>query len=192
MTETSYVVKNISKNIWKVSADSNVYLLLLEEPIVIDTGRRSNRDLLTRFLDKVYPLEKVKNVIFTHLHSDHIGNFDLFKNAEFFASQKEIDSFSKDPVATTMDEDIAHKFNVKLQPVKDFNDLYVINTPGHTAGSICLWYAKGKILFSGDTIFYNKKFGRVDLPTSVPDQLQRSVMKLIHYNFRILCPGHDY
>jgi glyoxylase-like metal-dependent hydrolase (beta-lactamase superfamily II) len=192
MTGTSYVVKNISKNIWKVSADSNVYLLLLEEPIVIDTGRRSNRDILTRFLDKVYPLDKVKKVIFTHLHYDHIGNFDLFKNAEFFASQKEIDLFNKDPVATTMDEDIANKFNVKLQQVKDFNDLYVINTPGHTAGSICLWYAKEKILFSGDTIFHNKKFGRVDLPTSVPKEFQRSVMKLIHYNFRILCPGHDY
>jgi len=192
MTGSSYIVRSISKKVWKLNADSNVYLLLFEEPIVIDTGRRSNRDLLVRFLDKVCPLNKVKHVIFTHLHYDHIGNFDLFKNAEFYASAKEIEDLKKNPYKTVMDEYMAKKFDIELKPAKDFDNLYVIDTPGHTRGSICLWYPEERILFSGDTIFNNKKIGRVDLPTSDPKRMNLTIMKLVHYNFKILCPGHDY
>jgi glyoxylase-like metal-dependent hydrolase (beta-lactamase superfamily II) len=186
------VLENVSKDIWKLKADSNMYLLNFEQPIVIDTGNRSHRESVIKWLDKVRPLSEVKHVIFTHLHFDHAGNFDLFTNARFYASDAEMQDFKKDPDAAMLDRSMAERFKVELQPVKDMGELYVIETPGHTRGSICLWYAPEKILFSGDTLFYNKHIGRQDLPTSAPEEMQKSLMKLVHYNYQVLCPGHDY
>ena len=72
------------------------------------------------------------------------------------------------------------------------NKLTIISTPGHTRGSISIWYEEEKILFSGDTIFANGSYGRTDLPTSVPEELEKSISKLKEYKYEILCPGHDY
>jgi len=185
-------VSNISDNVWKISADSNVYVLKLDEIIVIDTGRRANRELVRSYLDKIVPLSSVKKVIFTHLHYDHIGNFDLFPNAKFYASKQSIDDLEKSRKATIHDEDMEEKFSVDLIPIEDMNGLFVINTPGHTRGSICIWYKEKKIMFTGDTIFGEDSYGRTDLPTSVPGELQKSVFKISGYPIEIMCPGHDY
>jgi len=185
-------VEKITNNIWKIKADSNVYFLNFNENILIDTGRRANRNILQQFLKPLIDFDNINKVIFTHLHYDHIGNFDLFKNAEFFASEQEIKDFKENPLDTILDEEIVNKFNIELKPITDFNGFKIINTPGHTKGSICLWYGKEKTLFSGDTLFYRKQVGRVDLPTSVPKELNESLIDLLKYNFKILCPGHEY
>ena len=87
---------------------------------------------------------------------------------------------------------MAEKFNVELKPVQSFGDFEIIETPGHTVGSICILYKPDEVLFSGDTFFKNKQLGRTDLPTSVPEEMQKTVMKLLELNHKILCPGHDY
>ncbi|MFH1510095.1 MAG: MBL fold metallo-hydrolase [Candidatus Woesearchaeota archaeon] len=185
------ILEQITKNVWKLKGESNIYLLDFTEPIVIDTGNRADRDLILRFLDKLKPLLEIRHVIFTHLHYDHIGNFDLFKNARFYASEAEIKCFEKDPEATTLSRDMAEKFTAKLNIAHDMAGLEVIQTPGHTVGSICIWYPYEKILFSGDTLFSDKRTGRVDLATSDQSRMQESVMKLVNYNFKILLPGHS-
>ena len=83
------------------------------------------------------------------------------------------------------------KFKVKLSPLKDLLGLKIIKTPGHTKGSICLYYQKEKILFSGDTLFYNG-FGRIDFPFSDPGKMEESLEKLKKIKYKILAPGHDY
>jgi hydroxyacylglutathione hydrolase len=40
----------------------------------------------------------------------------------------------------------------------------VLHTPGHTAGSMCLYEPQAKVLLSGDTLF-SRGVGRTDLPT---------------------------
>lgn len=186
------MIRKVCSGIWKLEADSNVYFLDFEEKIVIDTGRRANRRILEQFLSKVVDFSKVQKVIFTHLHFDHTGNFDLFPNAEFFASKEEIESFRKDAASTTLDKEISEKLKkIELKELAgaEINGLEIIHTPGHTAGSICLWYPKEKVLFSGDTLFKDCP-GRTDFPTSAPDKMRASLNKLISYNFKILCPGH--
>jgi len=185
-------VEKITNNIWKIKADSNVYFLDFDEKILIDTGNRANRNILLQFLKPLVDFDNIDRVIFTHLHYDHIGNFDLFKNAKFYASEREIKDFKENSLNAALDKEIINKFNIELQPIKDFNGLKIIYTPGHTKGSICLWYAKEKILFSGDTLFFRKQIGRVDLPTSAPKELHESLIALLKYNFKILCPGHEY
>ena len=53
----------------------------------------------------------------------------------------------------------------------------VFHTPGHSPGGVCIYNAKEKILFSGDTLF-NHGTGRVDNPFSNPDDMQKSLNRL--------------
>lgn len=188
------MIKKITDNVWKVDCDSNVYLLEKEKTL-IDTGRRSKRNILVQFLSKVIDFVDIRIVIFTHLHHDHIANFDLFLNAKFYASAEEIEDFKKNPLGSVLDKNTLERFkDVKLLPLsmlpKVFDDLVIIKTPSHTRGGVCLLYDH-KILFSGDTIF-DTCIGRTDLPTSAPDKVQESLNKLVSFNHKILCPGHDY
>lgn len=195
MTKKSYIVQSIDKGIWKIPAGSNMYLLRLDENIVIDAGERQFRRE-AGYIERIIDPRDVKKVIFTHFHYDHIGNFDLFPNAEFYASSEAIASFKKDPSGTVLNDDMAEKFKNAIDRVKPASkfqhpQLQIIKTPGHTKGSICIYDKERKILFSGDTIFPDKKIGRTDFPTSSPADMQRSLMVLVGFPFKVLCPGHD-
>ena len=65
----------------------------------------------------------------------------------------------------------------------------VLETPGHTPGSVCLRCEN--VLFSGDTLFAGG-CGRTDFPGSSPADMRRSLARLAHIpeNLPVL-PGHD-
>jgi glyoxylase-like metal-dependent hydrolase (beta-lactamase superfamily II) len=191
------VFGKIGENVWKFtgpSDKSNVYLIDGEKKIIIDTGNRTDRDHLKNFMGKAVDFDKVDTVIFTHLHLDHCGNFDMFPNAKFYASSAELQTFREDPEGTVLDEVVADKLSkIQIHPLPEqIQGLKVIETPGHTRGSICLWYEKEKVLFTGDTLFGSKKQGRVDLPTSEPELMKNSIMSIIEFPYKVLAPGHDY
>ena len=56
--------------------------------------------------------------------------------------------------------------------------LNVLETPGHTRGSVCFYDAAEKILFSGDTMFC-AGYGRTDLNGGDMFALARSLKKLL-------------
>ena len=184
-------MKEIAPKIWKLNVDSNVYFLDFKEKIVIDTGPKQYRAVVEEELGKVVGLGDVDRVIFTHLHYDHIGNYKLFPKAKFYASAEEISLLKKNKMYAIGDPLLAMGFKVKLNPLKDFLGLKVIDTPGHTKGSVCLYYAKEKVLFSGDTLFFNG-FGRIDFPFSDPGKMEESLESLKKIGYKILAPGHDY
>ena len=191
------VFGKIADCVWKFtcpSDKSNVYLIDSEKKTIIDTGNRTDREHLKNFMGKAVEFDKVDVVIFTHMHLDHCGNFDLFPNARFYASAAEIQAFREDPVGTVLDEVVAEKLsNIQIYPLPEqVQGLKVIETPGHTRGSVCLWYEKEKVLFTGDTLFSSKRQGRVDLPTSEPEAMKDSIMKIIEVPYKVLAPGHDY
>jgi hydroxyacylglutathione hydrolase len=57
-------------------------------------------------------------------------------------------------------------------------DLVVIETPGHTPGSVCFYSEKEGVLFSGDTLFFDD-VGRTDLPGASEKKLRESIEKKI-------------
>lgn len=190
-----YVVQSISKNVWKLPGEGNIYYIDLGVKIIIDTSERPQRPKMEMFLSKIVDFSAVDLVIFTHFHLDHVGNFDAFPNAQLLASRAEIEDFRKDAYGSVLDKSLAEKFRqAKLVAIEDVQlpkELEVIPSPGHTRGSICIWYPAEKILFSGDTLF-PVGIGRTDLPTSVPDEMPETLAKLTQYNFKTLCAGHDY
>jgi hydroxyacylglutathione hydrolase len=184
-------MEKIADNVWKLNADSNIYFLDLERKIIIDAGPSEYKDIVVREIKKVVDPAHVDLVIFTHLHYDHIGNFDIFTNAKFYASRAAISIYKNNKLAAILDPDIASVFNVDLHPLIHLEGFDIIDTPGHTKESFCLFYKKEKILFSGDTLFLHG-YGRIDLPTSTPDKMDKSLEKLKKIKYKLLAPGHDY
>lgn len=192
------MIKQITKNIRQFSFrnfGSYVYLLK-KEKMLIDTSSRENRnELLSDLKELGLNANDIKIVLLTHLHWDHSGNITLFKKAKVYASFIEIEDFQKNkclfgPPAEFDDS------KIKILPLSalEIKNIKVIETPGHSRGSVCFFMPKEKILFSGDTIFGQGKIitgvGRTDLPTSIPEQLQKSIDKLRKLKYKILCPGH--
>ena len=66
----------------------------------------------------------------------------------------------------------------------------IIETPGHTPGSICLYWPEAKTLLSGDTLF-QMGYGRTDLPGGHFGQLIRSLEHLFELPSDVrVYPGH--
>ena len=65
----------------------------------------------------------------------------------------------------------------------------ILCTPGHSPGSICLYWEDGKVLISGDTLFY-QGVGRTDLPGGNVHQLAESIAGLARLDVEYLVPGH--
>ncbi len=57
-------------------------------------------------------------------------------------------------------------------------DLVVLETPGHTPGSVCFYSEREGILFSGDTLFFDN-VGRSDMAGGSEKKLRESIQKKI-------------
>ncbi len=199
-----FMITRVTETIIKISFPDietcNAYFIE-DKNILIDTGSIAVKRALPKFLP-IAP-EDVTFVFFTHLHYDHIGCFDLFPQATLLVSQAGINLLKKNPGEAIHDMETTllanngsfhpMSYEEAMPRLKDMG-FTIINTPGHTEGSVCILYkADGKeILFSGDTFFNSAMdvVGRTDLPTSNPRDLDISLRKLETISYDILCPGH--
>ncbi len=188
----------IADGVYKIKGNGNVYVILKPVPVVIDAGGITERSHIKKEIEKIIPLEKIKIVLLTHLHYDHVGNVELFPNAKIYADDEDIEDCRYNSkefnfyVSEEVDE-ILKKELISL-PV-EIGGLKIIKVPGHTRGSVAFLDKERKILFSGDTLFANGIIGRTDLPNSVSEKMDESVAKLVKMikeGELLLCPGHGY
>lgn len=69
-------------------------------------------------------------------------------------------------------------------------ELELIETPGHTMGSVCLLEKQSGLLFSGDCLFAEGGQGRTDLHGGDWRLMKESLEKLAALDYDCLCPGH--
>jgi len=86
--------------------------------------------------------------------------------------------------------------NIPLEGSKDWNfaDLgfQCLETPGHTPGSVCLYFPESGNMFTGDTLFVGA-VGRTDLGGGDMGTLLLSVKKLLSLPPETrVWPGHAY
>ena len=162
----------ISKDVYKISGDGNIYLIMKPTPTLIDTSDQVDSQYIKSEIEKIIPLNEIKNVLLTHLHYDHAGNVELFPNAKFYASKEEIENYKNSPkdfffhdISAKTDEILRTKL---IELPEEIAELKVIKVPGHTKGSVAFLDEKRKLLFSGDTIF-NNGIGRTDFDNSLPE-----------------------
>ncbi|HHT88554.1 MAG TPA: MBL fold metallo-hydrolase [Clostridiales bacterium] len=166
------------------------------EAVVIDPG--DNADKIYKYLSE-NDLE-CKAILLTHGHFDHITaapELNRLTNAPIYAHEAEADIL-KDPeinASAYMGERISVRPDIS---VKDNEELKiaglswnVLYTPGHTAGGVCYYLKEHKIVFSGDTLFY-ESVGRTDFPTGNHKVLIESIQNklMILPDDTEVYPGH--
>ncbi|MFP4558094.1 MAG: MBL fold metallo-hydrolase [Candidatus Hadarchaeota archaeon] len=165
---------------------ANAYLL---GNALIDVGG-DTQFILDRLSEK---LREVDYLFLTHAHFDHataaadvqkIGCKVVMHQQEYELIKSNMSQFF-----ARIEPDILVEGNEKFE-VGEFT-LKIIHTPGHSAGSICLYEPEQKWLFSGDTVFPHGSFGRVDLPGGNALQLVESLQKLSEMDVEMIYPGHD-
>lgn len=164
--------------------ESNGYVIYQNEGqtcYIIDPGY--NPKVFIDFLKK-HNLE-VKGIILTHHHYDHTGAVDRIKDlydCPVYLHRSDCDMYRK-PVDVYMED--GDVINL------DGEKIVVINTPGHTKGSVCLYSEKSKLVFTGDTIF-NVDLGRTDLQDGSEREMEDSIINKIDKwgNDIMIYPGH--
>lgn len=164
--------------------ESNGYVIYQNEGqtcYIIDPGY--NPKVFIEFLEK-HNLD-VKGIILTHHHYDHTGAVDRIKDiydCPVYLHRSDCDMYKK-PVDIYMEDGDV----IDL----DGEKIVVINTPGHTKGSVCLYSEKSKMVFTGDTIF-NVDLGRTDLQDGSEWEMEDSIINKIDKwsNDIMIYPGH--
>jgi glyoxylase-like metal-dependent hydrolase (beta-lactamase superfamily II) len=86
-----------------------------------------------------------------------------------------------------IDQSLAHTDKIKAGSL----EAQVLHTPGHTQGSICLYFAPEKKLIAGDTLFAGS-IGRTDLPGGSYEKILNSIHEhvLALPDETVVVPGH--
>lgn len=150
------------------------------EAMVIDPG-----DQIEEILD-ILRQEKLtlKQIVITHAHIDHVGGAMKLKeatgapilmNQNDYALLKMLDMQAawvgmRPAGEVKIDEAVSQGRVLKIGEISSS----VIHTPGHTEGSICVYFPAEKKLIAGDTLFAGS-IGRTDLPGGSMDKIMRSL-----------------
>ena len=182
--------------------DSNIYIIIGNIPTIIDTGTGLYSIEIKETIKEYIDLSKIKQIILTHEHFDHVGGtLDILKatngNAEIFAHNNTLRKLEKGESSfARLLGGVMPKIHVDTALSDSENliigdeEFEVLHTPGHSPGSICFYCKKIKSLISGDTIFAHGDFGRYDLPGGDFSSLLKSIDRLTDLDVKDLYPGH--
>jgi glyoxylase-like metal-dependent hydrolase (beta-lactamase superfamily II) len=190
---------------------ANSYLVLSDgSAAVIDTGFSGNANRIIEYATSVgVEPGKLEYIILTHADIDHAGSAARLKEltgAKVAIHEADAPRLSGEKKQKEVKGAVGVLFRVmspfmRLTPIKadvllkDFDKvlgLTVIDTPGHTDGSISL-YREKEAIFVGDALRTDSA-GRPLLPpgpmTVDMEQAKNSVRKISTYQYSVLLPGH--
>ena len=143
----------------------------------------------------------LKQIVVTHAHIDHVGGAVLLKratSAPIFLNQNDLPQLAmmemqagwlgvRPPEVAPPDASAADGLRIGLPNLPG----EVLHTPGHTEGSICLYFAPQQILLAGDTLFAGS-IGRTDLPGGNSRKIIQSIRERLFTlpDASIVIPGH--
>ena len=179
--------------------NSNTYLLWDEvslEAVIIDPANES--EILRKEILKLKL--KIKYIINTHGHGDHIGGnaffIEHFPKSKLCIHKKDALMLLNPELNLSMYWDggvVSPVSNIQFEGNEVLklgeNELKIIHTPGHSEGGISIYV--DNLLFTGDALFADG-IGRTDLPGGDFEILKKSIHEKIFslLDSVIILPGH--
>jgi glyoxylase-like metal-dependent hydrolase (beta-lactamase superfamily II) len=188
----SYLWKNPYEN------NCNSYLVQGDRTILIDPGHSHFTDQLFKEMraDGFLP-DHVDLILTTHCHPDHMEGLEAFLDtrAKMAMSQEEERYLLRS--GKTLFELMGRplpRYRIdfflkegELQVGREVFEIY--QTPGHSPGSLSIYWKARKALFTGDVVFYGG-IGRTDFPEGNSKLLLQSIERLSQLDTELLLPGH--
>lgn len=205
-------------NLYQLPVGGTSVFVIAEETItVIDAGWRTSGRRVLEFVRHLgRSPQEISYIVSTHYHTDHIGGIahvQKHSGAQVAVHQAEAPYVQGDPAARlpnpfhdTVVGLLMTPILALLQPkpfavdlplqdgdrLSPLGGMEIIHTPGHTPGSICLYFPSQGLVIAGDALQHKRQ--QLQLPSSLVShdmaQARHSIRKLARLEFEVLCFSH--
>jgi glyoxylase-like metal-dependent hydrolase (beta-lactamase superfamily II) len=179
--------------IHQISNFSNSYLLISKKIYLIDANNKN---------EVIKKVDKLNYIFITHAHYDHIC--ELYNIVSYFEFKPRVICHELERIYVEGLKILKRNFfdfvKVKKLYVEGFSgkkikinrNVELIHTPGHTDGSISVFFKKEKLIFIGDLLVRNK-FGILDFSEEKNqdlDLIEESLKNILKLKFKYAYLGH--
>ena len=207
-TESVHVLRvNVSQ--YSGAYSPNVFAVVDSgEAVLIDAGLPDDGSVSSRLeYLKTIGEPRVELIIVTHHHFDHAGGAHRLREATGarIAMHPEAERLLRKTLRRPSRDDGPRERYIRRETAKISVDqaladgdairvgrltLRVVDTPGHSAGHICLFLEEERVLFSGDNVL---GLGTTAIPPPPDGDMARyveSLKKMKALDSALICPGH--